>query len=125
MGTKSTFPQRSPSGYHVTSSPRKARVQAQHVLGVGFGLQKDPNLCGSPRLHTDSNWDVLILVGKLIKSTFQRIQSHIHISSESGAALVLLSKPFWLRCCVTLFWANGPCIKLGPLGTRPRVRERP
>jgi hypothetical protein len=24
-----------------------------------------------------------------------------------------------------LFGPNGPCIKLGPLGTRPRVRERP
>ena len=32
---------------------------------------------------------------------------------------------FCPRCCVTLFWPNGPCIKLGPLGTRPRVGGRP
>ena len=29
------------------------------------------------------------------------------------------------RCCVALVWSNGPCIKSGPLGTRPRVGTRP
>jgi hypothetical protein len=28
---------------------------------------------------------------------------------------------FSLQCCVTLFWPNGPCIKLSPIRTRPRV----
>jgi hypothetical protein len=90
------FLQRSPSGYHVTSSPRKARVQTQHVLGVGFGLQNNPNLCWLPRLHTDSDLDVLVLDGKLRKSPFQRVQPHIHISLESGAVIILLSRPFLL-----------------------------
>src|SRR6266540_6303929 len=31
---------------------------------------------------------------------------------------------FCLRCCVTLFWPDGPCIKSGPIRTRPRVRAR-
>ena len=28
------------------------------------------------------------------------------------------------RCCVALVWSNGPCIKLGPLGMRPRAKLR-
>jgi len=27
-------------------------------------------------------------------------------------------------CCATLFWPNGPCIQLSPLGARPRVGGR-
>ena len=36
-----------------------------------------------------------------------------------------LSYLFCPWCCVTLFWPNGSCIKLGPLGMHPRVAARP
>jgi hypothetical protein len=50
---------------------------------TGFGLQNWPNLRGSPWLHTDSNWDVLILGGEIMKCTVQRIQPHMQIASDS------------------------------------------
>ncbi|WVZ57191.1 hypothetical protein U9M48_007605 [Paspalum notatum var. saurae] len=76
--------------------------------GFGFGLQED------------SDWGVLVLHGKLIKSTFKQIQPHVHICSESAAI-----SPFLSRCCDTLFWPIRPCIKLSPLRTCPRVGGRP
>jgi hypothetical protein len=30
-----------------------------------------------------------------------------------------------LGCCVTVFWAIGPCIMSEPMGARPRVGPRP
>jgi hypothetical protein len=60
---------------------------------AGLGLQHSTNLWWPPWLHTDSDWYVLALDGKLIKSTFQWIQPHIHITSEAPAVIVLLSCP--------------------------------
>jgi hypothetical protein len=91
---------------------------------TGFGLQDSTNLWWM-RLHTDSDWDVLALFGKLIKSNFQRIHPHGYILLDSSAVTIFVPKLFCQRCCVTLFWADGPCIKLGSLGTRPRVGEWP
>ena len=42
----------------------------------------------------DSNWDVPILVGKLMKSTFQWVQPHVYAAYESGAVLVFVPTPF-------------------------------
>ncbi|WVZ90355.1 LOW QUALITY PROTEIN: hypothetical protein U9M48_036664, partial [Paspalum notatum var. saurae] len=81
--------------------------------GFGFGLQED------------SDWGVLELHGKLIKSTFKRIQPHVHICSESAAIVFYIQSPFLSRCCDTLFWPIGPCIKLSPLRTHPRFGGRP
>ena len=69
----------------------------------------------------DSDLDVLVLDGKLRKSPFQRVQPHIHISLELGTVIILLSRPFLLMVLCHPILAVGSCIKLGPLGTRPRV----
>ena len=38
---------------------------------------------------------------------------------------ILYRNVFCPRCCVILFRPKGPCIKLSPLWTRPRVGARP
>ena len=42
----------------------------------------------------DSKWDVPILGGKLMKSTFQWVQPHIYAAYESGAVLVFVPTSF-------------------------------
>ena len=69
----------------------------------------------------DSNWDVPILVGKLMKSTFQWVQPHIYAAYESGAVLVFVPTPFSVLVLRHPILDQWPCIKLSPLGTRPRV----
>jgi hypothetical protein len=47
------------------------------IVQAGFGLQDKHDL-----LHPDSILDIQALLGKLIKSTFQSIQNHLHICLE-------------------------------------------
>jgi hypothetical protein len=68
---------------------------------AGFGLPNWPNLCGSPQLHTDSNCDVLILVGELMKCTFQRMRPHIQITSDSPTRINFLWTVSAHRSCNT------------------------
>jgi len=42
----------------------------------------------------DSDWTVQVLRGKLIKSTFQRIQPHVHICSESATIVYFIPRCF-------------------------------
>jgi hypothetical protein len=49
----------------------------------------------------------------------------IHILLDLGAALFFCWDLFCVRCCVSLFWPSGPCIKLGAIGTCLRVGEWP
>jgi hypothetical protein len=62
-------------------------IQPCLFIGVGvqlvFGLQESTYLQQLLRLHMDSNLGVLLLHGKIIKSTLRRIQSHVDILSES------------------------------------------
>jgi hypothetical protein len=62
-------------------------IQPRLFVGVGvqlvFGLQESTYLQQLLRLHMDSNLGVLLLHGKIIKSTLRRIQSHVDILSES------------------------------------------
>jgi hypothetical protein len=48
-----------------------------------FGLQESPYLQQLSRLHMDSNLGVLLLHGKIIKSTLRRIKTHVDTLSES------------------------------------------
>ena len=73
----------------------------------------------------DSDWGVLGLHGKLIKSTFIWIRPHIHICSESAAVIDLLPRPFLSTVRHHLILTHGPCIKWGPIGACPRVLGRP
>ena len=73
----------------------------------------------------DSVWGVLILDGKPMKSTFIWIRSHVHIYPEAAAIFKSLTEGFSVQVLRHLILARGPCIKLGPLGTRPRVGVRP
>jgi hypothetical protein len=63
------------------------RIQPRLFIGVGvqlvFGLQESTNLQQLSRLHMDSNLGVLLLHGKIIKSTLRLIQPHVHTLSES------------------------------------------
>jgi hypothetical protein len=70
------------------------RVQVQHVLEVEFGLQNSPKLRRSPRLHTDSDWDIIALFGKLIKSIFQWMWTHGYILSDASTIIVSTPGPF-------------------------------
>jgi hypothetical protein len=78
---------------------KKIKSEVRHVLEVQFGPQSCPNLQQSPQLHTESDWGVLALRGKITKSTFERIQPHPHIFSEWAAIVDLLQRPF----CPPLF----------------------
>jgi hypothetical protein len=61
-------------------------IQPRVVVGVGvrliFGLQESTYLQQLSRLHMDSNLGLLLLHGKIIKSTLRRIQPHVDTLSE-------------------------------------------
>jgi hypothetical protein len=96
-------------------SPNPSRAEIQ----FGFQEQSAPKL--SPRSHTNSVLYVLYMDGKIRGSTFQWNWYHIQITSESTRNVETM------RCTesVTISWPRGLCIKLGPIGARPRVRARP
>ena len=94
LGTKSKCSSRPPPGHHVTLGPKMERDQVQHVLEAGLGLQKSIDLWWTPRSHTDLDWAVQVLYGKIIKSTFQRIQPHVHIFSESVTIVYFIPRCF-------------------------------
>ena len=48
-----------------------------------------------------------------------------YLFGSSGNGPITVDRSCCPGCCVTSFWADGPCIKLGPLATRPRVGGRP
>jgi hypothetical protein len=62
-------------------------IQPRLFVGVGvrlvFGLQASTYLQQLSRLHMDSNLGVLLLHGKITKSTLKWIQPHINTLSES------------------------------------------
>jgi hypothetical protein len=62
-------------------------IQPRLFIGVGvrliFGLHESTYLQQLSRLHMDSNLGLLLLHGKIIKSTLIRIQPHMDTLSES------------------------------------------
>jgi hypothetical protein len=62
-------------------------IQPRLFVGVGvslvFGLQESTYLQQLSRLDMNSNLGVLLLHGKIIKSTLRRIQPHVDTLSES------------------------------------------
>jgi hypothetical protein len=62
-------------------------IQPRLFVGVGvrliFRLQESTYLQQLSRLHMDSNLGLLLLHGKIIKSTLRRIQPHVDTLSES------------------------------------------
>jgi hypothetical protein len=62
-------------------------IQPHLFVGVGvrliFGLQESTYMQQLSRLHMDSNLGLLLLHGKIIKSTLRRIQPHVDTLSES------------------------------------------
>jgi hypothetical protein len=62
-------------------------IQPRLFVGVGvrliFGLLESTYLQQLSRLHMDSNLGLLLLHGKIIKSTLRRIQPHVDTLSES------------------------------------------
>jgi hypothetical protein len=62
-------------------------IQPHLFVGVGvrliFGLRESTYLQQLSRLHMDSNLGLLLLHGKIIKSTLRRIQPHVDTLSES------------------------------------------
>jgi len=48
-----------------------------------------------------------------------------YLFGRSGKDPITFERSCCLGCCVILFWDDGPCIKLGPLGTCPRVKPQP
>jgi hypothetical protein len=62
-------------------------IQSRLFVGVGvrlvFGLQESTYLQQLSWLHMDSNLGLLLLHGKIIKSTLRRIQPHVDTLSES------------------------------------------
>ena len=67
-----------------------------HTLNLDykFRLQNCPNLWWPPRLHTVIDFDVQIHGGKLMKSIFVWVQSHVHIYNEAAAIVDLFQWPF-------------------------------
>jgi hypothetical protein len=62
-------------------------IQPRLFIGVGvrlvFGLQESTYLQRLSGLHMDSNLGVLLLHGKITKSTLRRFQHHVDTLSES------------------------------------------
>jgi hypothetical protein len=62
-------------------------IQPRLFVGVGvrfiLGLQESTYLQQLSRLHMDSNLGLVLLHGKIIKSTLRRIQPHVDTFSES------------------------------------------
>jgi hypothetical protein len=62
-------------------------IQPRLFFGVGvrfiLGLQESTYLQQLSRLHMDSNLGLVLLHGKIIKSTLRRIQPHVDTFSES------------------------------------------
>jgi hypothetical protein len=62
-------------------------IQPRLFVGVGvrliFGLQESTYLQQLLRLHMDFNLGLLLLHGKIIKSTLRRIEPHVDTLSES------------------------------------------
>ena len=106
--------------------PRKERDQIQHVLE---SLDSD---CRKV-LTCDGLHDFIRTPFCVFKYLIESLSSLLSDGSRLTLVPVQMRPqssiyyrdPFCPRCCVTLFWAKGPCIKLGPLGARPRVVGRP
>jgi hypothetical protein len=62
---------------------RISLVWIQPHLFVGVGLHESIYLQQLSRLHMDSNLGLLLLHGKIIKSTLRRIPPHVDTLSES------------------------------------------
>jgi hypothetical protein len=60
--------------------------------------------------------------GKIRGSTFQWNWSHIQIPSESTGNVETMRRTESIMVLCYQFWPCGLCIKLGPIGARPRVR---
>jgi hypothetical protein len=62
-------------------------IQPRLFVGVGvrlvFGLQESTYLRQLSRLHMDPNLGLLLLHGKIIKSTLRRIHPHVDTLLES------------------------------------------
>ena len=65
---------------------------------------------------------------------FMEILSSLLSNGSDLTSISIRSRPhssivyrdvFCPRCCVIVFWPNGPCIKLSPLWMHPRVGARP
>ena len=75
---------------------------------AGFGQQDRTNLWQWSRLHSDSDWDVQVLHGKLMKSSFKRIWPHEYTYSELGAVVIFVQNGFQsMVLCHSIFaqWA--------------------
>ena len=94
---------------------KERKCQVQHILDVQFGPQNCPNLQQSPRLHMKSNWDVLALYGKMMKSIFERIQPHPHIFSEPATIVVLLQRPFSITSAATPIFGQWVVYHVGSI----------
>ena len=82
--------------------------QVLSTSSIRIRLYDSINLVRPYRLHPDSVWDVLGLHGKLIKSTFQRIQPHLQIQPES-ISIINLKPSLFLQIGVAPPY-------LGPMG---------
>jgi hypothetical protein len=66
-------------------------------------------------------------------TSWNRDEVNFHMDPDSCSYLscsvrnqrIIDRRSFCPGCCATVFWPNGPCIKLSSLGTCPRVGERP
>jgi hypothetical protein len=76
-------------------------IQPRLFVGVGvrliFGLQESTYLQQLSRLHMDSNLGLLLLHGKIIKSTLRRIQPHVDTLTESVTII-----DFIQRCILSM-----------------------
>ena len=81
---------------------------------VCFGLQEQPALKRTPRLHTDSDLGALYMVGKIIPRLFQWHQSQAKIRSEYTGIVRGSGHPESIPVLRHCFWADGPCIVLEP-----------
>jgi hypothetical protein len=68
-----------------------------------------------PRPHTESGLDVLYIVGPEFYKTSN--------GTSPTSKFLLSRRELWKQvdvCCVTIFWAAGPCIVLEPVRVASR-----
>jgi hypothetical protein len=80
-------------------------IQPHLFIGVGvrliFGLQENTYLQQLSWLHMDSNLGLLLLHGKIIKSTLRRIHPHVDTLSESVTIIDFIQR--YILSTVSLF----------------------
>ena len=115
-------------GHHLRRPARAPRPRWRPKpirLRFSFGQQEQPTLKWMPRSHTESDLDILYMVGKIISRHFQWNQFQVQIIAESTGIVRTIDIQNLIRRCDAVFRSLGLISCWNPLGVRPWGLARP